>query len=371
MQKTLILTVLVLALAGCNLPRGAAMQGEIIAGADKETRDFQVVPVTRDTVQSLASWPAPPQSGITHAGWPTHGLRAPDSAAIASGDRLSVTIWDNEENSLLTAPSQKSTQLTEVTVAGDGTVFLPYVGKVAVRGLSADQAREKLQSALAATVPSAQVLVSVQAGRQNTVDLVGGVAKAGSYPIPDRSFSVLSLLSQGGGVAQGMNNPIVKLVRGGRAYGIPVERLFAQPSLDVSLRGGDKVIVEPDPRAFLALGAAGKQTTIPFPQDDISALDAVSLIGGINASRANPKGVLVLREYAPKQVRTDGRGPDRARVVFTVDLTTADGLFSARNFSIRNGDLVLATESPINNARTLFGVIGQIFGLSNQLDGSN
>lgn len=347
------------------------MQSEILAGADKETRDFQVVAVTRDTVDALAGWDLPPQAHPGYAAWPQGGLRSPDSAAIAAGDLLSVTIWDNEENSLLTSPTQKSTALTQVPVAGDGTVFLPYVGKVAVRGLSPDQAREKLQTALAATLPSAQVLVSVEAGRQNTVDLVGGVAKAGSYPIPDRSFSVLSLLSQGGGVATGMNNPIVKLVRGGRAYGIAVERLFAQPSLDVSLRGGDKVIVEPDPRAFLALGATGKQTTIPFPQDQVGALDAVSLIGGINASRANPKGVLVLREYAAKQVRSDGRGPDRARVVFTVDLTTADGLFSARKFRIHDGDLVLATESPVNNARTVFGLIGQIFGLSNQLDGTN
>jgi polysaccharide export outer membrane protein len=370
MLKRLTPAILVLVLAGCALPRGAAMQSEIIAGSDKETRDFQVVSVTRDTVDALAGWDLPPQAHPGHAAWPRNGLRSPDSAAIATGDLLAVTIWDNEENSLLTSPSQKSTQLTQVAVAGDGTVFLPYVGKVAVRGLSPDQARESLQTALSTTLPSAQVLVSVQAGRQNTVDLVGGVAKAGSYPIPDRSFSVLSLLSQGGGVAPGMNNPIVKLVRGGRAYGIAVERLFAQPSLDVSLRGGDKVIVEPDPRAFLALGAAGKQTTIPFPQDAVSALDAVSLIGGINASRANPKGVLVLREYATKQVRSDGRGPDRARVVFTVDLTTADGLFSARKFRIHDGDLVLATESPINNTRTIFGLIGQIFGLANQADGN-
>ena len=371
MPKPLLSVLLVLVLAGCSLPRGAAMQSEILAGADKETRDFQVVAVTRDTVDSLRAWPLPPQAYRSHAGWPKGGLRSPDSAAIASGDRVTVTIFDNEENSLLTSAGQKSVALTEVTVATDGTIFVPYVGKVAVRGLSPDQAREKVQDALTGTLPSAQVVVSVEAGRQNTVDLVGGVNQAGSYPIPDRSFSVLSLISQGGGVASGLNNPIVKLVRGGKAYGIAVERLFAQPSLDVSLRGGDKVIVESDPRAFLALGATGKQTTIPFPEENISVLDAVSLIGGVNSSRANLKGVLILREYGAKQVRSDGRGPDRTRVVFTVDLTSADGLFSARNMPIASGDLVLATESPINNTRTVFGLIGQVLGLVNRVDGSN
>lgn len=370
MLKRLFPALLVLALAGCALPRGAAMQGEILKGAENEDRDFQVVAVSRDTIGSLARWPLPPQSNPTHAGWPQGGLRTPDSATIAAGDSIAITIWDNEENSLLTSAQQKSVQLTQVTVANDGTVFVPYVGKVEVRGRSADQARERLQEALATALPSAQVQVAVAPGRQNTADLVGGVAKAGSYPIPDRSFSVLSLISQGGGVNSALANPIVKLVRGGKAYGISVERLFAQPSLDISLRGGDKVIVEDDPRQFLALGAAGKQTTIAFPQDKVSALDAVSLIGGVNASRANPKGVLILREYAGKQVRGDGRGPDRSRVVFTVDLTSADGLFSARNFQIASGDLVLATESPVTSTRTVFGLIGQIFGLANQVDGS-
>ncbi|MFN3647740.1 MAG: polysaccharide biosynthesis/export family protein [Gemmobacter sp.] len=370
MPKRLLPALLVLALAGCNLPRGAAMQGEILRGAQSEQRDFQVVAVTRDTVEALSAWPLPPQAHLSHAAWPQGGLRSPDSAAIAAGDKVAITIWDNEENSLLTTATQKSAQLTEAPVAGDGTIFVPYVGKVAVRGLSPDQAREKVQEALAGALPSAQVQVAVTPGRQNTVDLVGGVAKAGSYPIPDRSFSVLSLLSQGGGVTPSLQNPIVKLVRGGRAYGISVERLFAQPALDVSLRGGDKVIVEDDPRQFLALGATGKQSTIPFSQDSISALEAVSLIGGVNATRANPKGVLILREYAKQQVRSDGRGPDRARVVFTVDLTSADGLFSARNFQIASGDLVLATESPVTSTRTVFGLIGQIFGLANQVDGS-
>lgn len=370
MTKLALPALLALALAGCSLPRGAAMQSEILAGAEKETRNIQVVSVTRNNLPSLAAWPMPPQGNMSFSGWPSGGVRSHASGTIAAGDVLAVTIWDNQENSLLANPAQKSVQLTEVTVGTDGSVFLPYVGKIDVRGQTPDRARERLQAGVEAILPAAQVQLSVKQGRLNTVDLVGGVASAGSYPLPDRNFSVLSLISQGGGVSNSLQNPIVKLVRGGRSYGISVSRLFAQPSLDVSLIGGDKVIVEDDPRYFLALGAAGKQSTVPFPQDEVSALDAVTMIGGISASRANPKGVLILREYAGKQVRLDGRGPDRQRVVFTVDLTTADGLFSARNFRIANGDLVLATESPITNTRTVFGLIGQIFGLSDQLSGS-
>jgi polysaccharide export outer membrane protein len=52
-------------------------------------------------------------------------------------------------------------------------------------------------------------------------------------------------------------------------------------------------------------------------------------------------------------------------VVFTLDLTTSDGLFSARNFRIQSGDLLLATESPINSVQTVFSLVGGLFGLAN------
>ena len=50
-------------------------------------------------------------------------------------------------------------------------------------------------------------------------------------------------------------------------------------------------------------------------------------------------------------------------MVFSVDLTSADGLFSARNFSIHPNDLIVATESPINDALTVSNVIGNLFGV--------
>ena len=53
-------------------------------------------------------------------------------------------------------------------------------------------------------------------------------------------------------------------------------------------------------------------------------------------------------------------------MVFTVDLTSADGLFSARNFRIHPGDLVLVTESPVTWAQTILGLVGSVFGLARQ-----
>jgi polysaccharide export outer membrane protein len=206
-------------------------------------------------------------------------------------------------------------------------------------------------------------------GRQNSIDLVGGVNSPGNIMMPDNDFSVLSAISSGGGVSAAMKNPQVKLVRGHDIYSTSVARLYDNPRLDTRLRGGDKVIVEEDRRYFLSLGAAGREAQHPFNRDHVSALDALAIIGGVNDARADPQGILILREYPSKAVRTDAAGPDQSRVVFTLDLTTSDGLFSARNFHIHSGDLVLATESPLNNTRTVLSVVGSIFGVVGAANG--
>lgn len=353
-----------LVLSACALPRGAAVEQEILRDGAGEVRDLAVVPVSRDNIDKVARWPATGNS-------PSYGwvARAPgaSSPSIAPGDLINLKIWDNDENSLLTAAQQKVVELTGIEVSPAGTIFVPYIDTVTVRGKTADQARSAIQTALGTILASPQVQLSVTPGRLNSVDLVGGVGRAGTYPLPDHNFSLLSLLSQGGGVAAGLRNPQIRLVRGNAIQGISMERLFAEPQMDTALRGGDKVIVEEDKRYFIALGASGQQNLIYFPKDRVSALDAVSLIGGVESARGNPKGVLILREYPTSALRSDGSGPDRTRAVFTLDLTSADGLFSARNFRIQPEDLVLATESPLNSISKIMGLIGQTIGLTSRL----
>ncbi len=86
------------------------------------------------------------------------------------------------------------------------------------------------------------------------------------------------------------------------------------------------------------------------------------MIGGLAESRANLKGVLVLRDYPASAIRHDGKGPEMKQVIFTFDLTSADGLFAARKFKINPNDAILATESPVNVTRKVLSLVGAIFG---------
>jgi polysaccharide export outer membrane protein len=89
-------------------------------------------------------------------------------------------------------------------------------------------------------------------------------------------------------------------------------------------------------------------------------------MGGLSAARADPKGILVLRDY-PLSALNVRPGPALPQVVFTLDLTDADGLFAARVFPINPGDTILATESPVTRVQTIMALVGSVVGFGTSL----
>ena len=372
-------------MAGCaSLPRGAALQTEVLAGAaaagDTDagasaspdtaaddiiaaTASFAVETVTRDRLAAYVGWPAVGEAGLP---W-INRVEQPNNRIIAPGDTVVLTIWNTEENGLLTTPGQRFVTLPPMRVTPGGEVFLPYIGGQRIAGMAPETARARIEERYLEVTPSAQVQLELAAGRLNTVSVVGGVAGPGVLPLVDQNVTILDMLAQAGGIAAGLVNPQVRLQRDGRLYGISADRLLADPGLNTTLQGGDRIHVEADERYFLSLGAAGREAQHRFAQDRVTALDALAIIGGVSDDRADPQGILVLRRYPESAVRRDGTGPAHARTIFTLDLTSADGLFSAGQFQIRAGDLVYVTESPLIGARTILGLIGTTFGLVNQV----
>lgn len=363
--RSLALVAVAALLAGCALPQGAGEQRQVLKGQDDPAATFAVQAVTRATLPGLQSWPN--SHPTANLGWIKHSATSADPL-IQAGDTLDLAVWDNDDSSLLSSPAQKVIQLPGLKVSSKGTVFLPYADEVYVAKMTPDEARKAIQSKLLTIIPTAQVQLHFASGSANSVSLVSGMANPGAVPLADRSTTLTSVLAVGGGIPTTMVNPQINLSRGGRLYRIPADTLLAHPELDTTMRGGDKVFIEADRRYFLSLGAAGKEALINFPRDHITALDAMSLVGGLQQAVADPKGILILRDYPLSAVRADGSGPSRDRMIFALDLTSADGLFSAGEFSIQDHDLVLVTQSTLVNARSVFSLIGSAFGLINTAD---
>jgi polysaccharide export outer membrane protein len=348
--------VLATLLGGCALPQGVGEERQIVRGANDPEATFALQPVTRDTLDMLADWPN--SHPTANLGWIKHSSTSPDPL-IQAGDTLDLAVWDNDDSSLLSSPAQKVIQLPDLKVSSKGTVFLPYADEVYVAKMTPDEARKAIQDKLLSIVPTAQVQLSYSSGTGNSVDLISGVPNPGKVALADRSTTLTSVLAQAGGIPSNMDNPQVNLSRGGKLYRISADTLLNHPDLDTTMRGGDKVFIEEDKRYFLSLGAAGKEAVMNFPNDHVSALDAMS---------ADPKGILILRDYPDSAVRSDGTGPSKDRMIFTLDLTKADGLFSAGQFAIQDRDLVLVTQSTLVNTSNIFGLIGTAFRLVNTTD---
>lgn len=361
---------LTLFLAACeSMPRGAGLQSEVlesgtVAGKaavdDSLPQDFAVEPITRESLGRYANWPAVNKSR-TYS-WPKGA--SGQERLINPGDVINISIWVSEDNSLLTAPGQRVAEMPQMTVAPSGQVFLPYIGSTKLAGLSLEKARAAVEAAYVKVTHSAQVQLRAVEGRQSSASVVSGVANPGSYPLTDAGVTVLDMLALAGGVPENIQNPQLRLQRNDTTYGISLDRVLKDTALNIPTRGGDRIFVEADERYFLSLGAAGSKAQHHFPQDRVSALDAMSIVGGLSETRADAQGILVLRSYEPGSVRADGSGPRHARTIFTIDLTSADGLFSAGEFQIQPGDLIYVTESPLIGSRNVLQLIGSVFGLA-------
>ena len=356
--------IALLSISACSLPRGGPIASEIV-GEAVVLDGIQVIEVSRRNVSQIGKWPETGWHGHYH--WFARSP-GPNSRIIKTGDIVTLTVWDNQENSLLLGPADRSVPLRPVEVTEAGTVFVPYVDDIMVAGLTPYQAREKIQGQMTPIAPSAQVQIDVTPGAFNSVDVVTGVISPGRLPLSDRNVSILSVIAQSGGVSESINNPLVRLQRQGKSYEIPLDSLLKDPAKNVIMRGGDQLIVEEEERYFVAVGSTTREELVYFHQERITALEAVSLLGGLNDARANPQGLFILRQYPKSAVRHDETGPSSQHVIFRFDLTKADELFGAKNFLVQPADIVVASESAIKPAQAVIALIGSLFAIYSAFD---
>ncbi|MDB4558953.1 hypothetical protein N9Z87_01790 [Amylibacter sp.] len=123
-QRLSCLTLLAFSvgISGCALPRGAALQSEILKNADAEDAQFAVYPVTKDLLPRFSKWPS--TGGITRYSWVSKQA-GPIGRVILPGDAVNVSVWDSDANSLFSVGDQKVAQLQVARVSTNGTIFLP------------------------------------------------------------------------------------------------------------------------------------------------------------------------------------------------------------------------------------------------------
>ncbi|MCV6585520.1 MAG: polysaccharide biosynthesis/export family protein [Marinibacterium sp.] len=329
------------AVAGCGLPRIGPNKSEITRLA--ETDSVSIIAVDESIAKATST---PVAIGFSQSFLDADTL-TPDR--IRAGDTLGLTIWENVENGLLAGAGARATQLKDVQVDDQGTIFIPYAGRLRAAGHTPEALRQIITDKLRDQTPDPQVELRRLAGDGATVSLVGAVGAQGVYPIERSTRTLSTMLAQAGGVAVTPEIARITVLRGPHRGEVWFQDLFENPQADIALRGGDRILVEEDTRSYTALGATASQTRIAFETKDLSALEALAQVGGLVPTSSDPKGIFILRNETPQIAAAVLNQPGRStgqRMVYVINLTAPNGLFVARDFLIRDDDTIYVTEAP-------------------------
>ena len=116
--------------------------------------------------------------------------KANSNFPIGTGDVVEISV-----------PAIEELRSRTVRLSGDGTISLPFVGKVEAAGLTEEELQQQLVERLKQYMYSPRVIVFVKEYRSRQVAVLGSVTRPGVYSISSGADTLLDVLSQAGGIA--------------------------------------------------------------------------------------------------------------------------------------------------------------------------
>ena len=285
-------------------------------------------------------------------------LTGPYEYRVGNGDVLSVIVWDHPE---LTAPFGSFNSAGEQgnVVREDGTIYYPFIGSVQAAGRTALEIREELAVRLAEFIERPQLDVRVAGYRSQRFFVAGAVTQPGTFPVTDVPLTLVDAINLAGGLDGSADLFDVRLTRGDTSITVPLyEILFeGQVAHNYRIRHGDVVHVAPNERRqVFVLGEVVQPQSLPVTNRPLSLTQALATVGGIQESRADGRGVYVIRAAeSPESVE-----------VYRLDVSQAWALALGDQFMLEPRDVVYVSAAPITRwNRWVSNVLPSLQGLFN------
>lgn len=141
--------------------------------------------------------------------------QAPCTVDLTStlSERRPVHLEAGDEVEILLATGLNASQMTRIrsTIAVDGTVELPVLGRIPVAGVSPDRSQQAVVQACYREGVSQKPLVqvSLQNPRQHRIIITGAVSRPGSYTLSRQNCDLISALAAAGGLSREAGEKIV------------------------------------------------------------------------------------------------------------------------------------------------------------------
>lgn len=263
---------------------------------------------------------------------------------VGVGDVLNITVWDHPE---LTIPAGqfRSAGETGNVVHPDGTIFYPYIGKVAVEGKHVTQIRSLITQKLGEYIEAPQIDVSVAAYRSQKVFVSGAVMQPANVPISNVPLTLLEALNACGGMAPDADWRSVVLTTEGEGGAtkevLDLYALYQQGDMSQNrLLGPSDIVHVPrnDELKVFVMGDVVKAETQRIDRGGLTLAEALNNAGGVNEASANAKGIFVLRAS-----QAEGKLVD----VYQLDASAGSMLVLSTQFELQPLDIVYVTSAPV------------------------
>ena len=274
----------------------------------------------------------------------TGGIPAAPRVQLSPGDILAVRIAESKEGGLFAPLATGGTPFTNVRVDYNGTISLPYAGRVKVSGLDPQRVEDRIKAKLAGVTFEPQVYVELVSDRGSSVLVSGDVKAPGRFSMLDGPATLIDAISRAGGAVQPPYQEDVIVRRGNKVTRISLELVL--DGRNAQLRAGDEVIVQPNLKVFNALGAVAKTGQMPFPKSTPTLLDALAQAGGLDNTNASNKGVFVFRLREEKAWLDADNKWQKGPVIFKFDMSKPETMFLAQAFGVHPDDTVYVTNAP-------------------------
>ena len=294
---------------------------------------------------------------------------------IGVGDYVAVSVWEAGSGGLFSGPlvadrfsaGSKSALIPEQAVGRDGAISVPYAGRIHVAGRRTQDVQTLIENELAGKAIQPQVLVSVTKPISQAVTVTGEAVAGARLPLSTGGDRLLDVVASAGGVRSPVSETFVRLSRGDRTTTVPMTTLVANPRENIYLRPNDVLTLVRDPQTFLAVGALGNATELPFSAEGITLAQALAKARGLSDFQADPAGTFVFR-FEPAAVvrRLNPASPllttPVVPVVYRIDMRDPNSLFTSQAFRMRNRDLVYVSNAPFTEVSKVVSVFSTVAG---------
>ena len=358
-------------LTGCGgLPSSGPIAQEVTSQENRDSSlgGYIVVDIDERIASITSSQPRDSFARVFHNTGPAPDLR------VGVGDSVVVTIYEAAAGGLFSAgvsdrsatAGSRTAAIPEQVVARDGTIAVPYAGRLRVAGMRPSSVEDAVVKALEGKAIQPQAVVTITKNYSNTATVGGEVVAGSRVSLNPRGDRILDVVASAGGIRVGAHEAFIRLTRRHNTVSVGYNAILASPAENIFVLPEDVITVVRDPQTFTTFGAAGRSEKVPFDTAGITLEEALAKGGGLLDNRADPGGIFLFRfepsalvaQLVPgRPLPSDG---NLVPIIYRLNLREANSFFLARSFPVKDKDILYIANSASDPVQKFLNLVGTV-----------